>query len=227
MGFTVATQGRINQKSLAEHIVEDLEQKIIAGTLKPGQRIIEEALCKAYGVSRSPVREAFQILESQGFVVREPRRGISVATITPREAEQIYRIRASLEGLAMSLAVHGQTPKLLKKLKQMHQQMLQAAAMDNPAAYKRLNQGFHELVINACGSPRLIQLIRSFDKQTLRYRLAVTHSPRWMTSSAQIHARIIAAFEAADAEAAERIRRQAILGQIEQFPEIFKDGEAP
>ena len=100
-------EGRINQKSLAEHIVEDLEQKIIVGILQPGQRIIEEALCKTYGVSRSPVREAFHILESQGFVIREPRRGISVAEITPREAEEIYRIRASLEGLAMSLAVAG------------------------------------------------------------------------------------------------------------------------
>ncbi|MHB9097228.1 MAG: GntR family transcriptional regulator, partial [Syntrophales bacterium] len=50
----------IKQKSLAEHIVEDLEQKIISRTLKPGQRIIEETLCRTFGVSRSPVREAFQ-----------------------------------------------------------------------------------------------------------------------------------------------------------------------
>ena len=220
-------RGRINQKSLAEHIVEDLEQKIITGTLKPGQRIIEEALCKTYGVSRSPVREAFQILESQGFVIREPRRGISVTTITPREAEQIYRIRATLEGLAMSLAVQSQSPQLLKKLKEMHQQMLRAAETENPAVYKRLNQKFHELVINACSNPRLIQLIRTFDKQTLRYRMAVANSPRWMASSAEIHAQIIAAFEAGDAEAAEQIRKKAILGQIEQFPEIFKDGEKP
>ncbi len=219
--------GRINQKSLAEHIVEDLEQKINAGTLKPGQRIIEEALCKTYGVSRSPVREAFQILESQGFVIREPRKGISVAAITPREAEQIYRIRATLEGLAMSLAVQSQTPQLLKKLKEMHQQMLRAAEAGNPAVYKRLNQKFHELLINACANPRLIQLIRTFDKQTLRYRMAVANSPRWMPSSAQIHGQIIAAFEAGDAEAAEQVRRKAILGQVEQFPEIFKDRETP
>jgi DNA-binding GntR family transcriptional regulator len=74
----------IRQKSLAEHIVEDLERKIIDRTLQPGQRIVEEGLCKAFGVSRFPVREAFQILESRGFVIREPRKGISVARITPR-----------------------------------------------------------------------------------------------------------------------------------------------
>src|SRR5512139_8022 len=101
---------RIRQKSLAEHIVEDLEQKIVAGVLTPGQRIIEEALCNTYGVSRSPVREALRILENQGFAIREPRRGISVASITPQEAEHIYQIRASLEGLATALAVKNKTP---------------------------------------------------------------------------------------------------------------------
>lgn len=218
---------RIQQKSLAEHIVDDLEQKIVAGVLAPGQRIIEEALCNIYGVSRSPVREALRILENQGFAVREPRRGISVASITPHEAEQIYRIRASLEGLATELAVQNKTPELLGKLKGLHEQMIRSAEKKNIKAYQNLNQQFHELIISASGSPRLIQLIRSFDKQTMRYRLAVTHAPGWMTKSAQLHAAIIASFEAGDAEAAERLRRQAILGQIEQFPDIFKTGEKP
>ena len=129
--------GLIRQKSLAEHIVEDLEEKITDGTLQPGQRIMEEALCKTLGVSRSPVREAFQILESRGFVVREPRKGISVARNTQREAEDIYRIRASLDGLATSLALEKQTPELLKQLKKMHEQMIRAAEKENGAAYQQ------------------------------------------------------------------------------------------
>lgn len=217
--------GLIRQKSLAEHIVEDLEKKIINGTLQPGQRIIEESLCKALGVSRSPVREAFQILESRGFVVREPRKGISVARSTQREAEDIYRIRASLDGLATSLAIEKQTPELLKRLKKMHEQMIRAADKGNGAAYQQLNEKFHSLLINACDNQRLIQLIENFDKQTIRYRMAVTNSPGWMANSTRIHAAIIASFEAGDSEAAGRIRRNSILGQIERFPEIFKNGE--
>ncbi len=217
----------IKQKSLAEYIVEDLEQKITAGTLTPGQRIIEEALCKAFGVSRSPVREAFQILESRGFVVREPRKGISVAKMTPQEAENIYRIRASLEGLATSLAVQNQTPELLQKLKEMHEQMIRAAEKNNAKTYRNLNQKFHELLISACGNPRLIQLIRNFNKQAMRYRLAITNSPGWMANSTRIHAAIIASFKAGDAEAAERIRKNSILGQIEHFSELFENRENP
>jgi DNA-binding GntR family transcriptional regulator len=215
----------IKQKSLAEHIVEDLEQKIISRALRPGQRIIEEALCKTLGVSRSPVREAFQILESRGFVVREPRKGISVARSTQREAEDIYRIRASLDGLATSLAVQKRTPEFVKKLKKMHEQMIRAAKNENGTAYQNLNQKFHSLIITACGNPRLIQLIENFDKQTMRYRLTVMSGPGWMNNSTRLHSAIVDAVDAGDAEAAERIRKESILGQIERFPEIFKNGE--
>ena len=215
---------RIMQKSLAEHIVEDLERKIVDGTLKPGQRIIEENLCKSFGVSRSPVREAFQILESRGFVVREPRRGISVAKITQREAEDIYRIRASLEGLAISLTIQNKTPDFLTKLKKIHEKMIRAAAKGNVAAYHQANQKFHDLIITTCGNQRLIQLIRNFDKQTTRYRLAVVSSPGWLDNSTRIHAELIAAFETGDTKTAERIRKQALLDQIQRFSEIFKNG---
>ena len=215
----------IKQKSLAEHIVEDLEQKIISRTLRPGQRIIEEALCRTFGVSRSPVREAFQILESRGFVAREPRKGISVVKITPQEAEDIYRIRASLDGLATALAVGKRTPDFMKKLRKMHEQMIRAAEKGNETAYQNLNQKFHDLIITTCGNPRLIQLIENFDKQTMRYRLAVASGPGWMTNSMRLHTAIVDAVEAGDAKAAERIRRESILGQIERFSEIFKNGE--
>jgi DNA-binding GntR family transcriptional regulator len=216
---------RIQQKSLAEHIVEDLERKIVDGTLKPGQRIIEEALCKNFGVSRSPVREAFQILESRGFVIREPRKGISVARITQQEAEGIYRIRASLEDLATSLAVQNRTPELLKKLRKMHEQMISAAQRGSSNTYHQINRKFHELIIDACGNPRLIQLIRNFDKQTIRYRMAVMSGPGWMKNSTKIHAATVASFESGDAKVAGNLRKEAILGQIPRFSEIFTDGE--
>jgi DNA-binding GntR family transcriptional regulator len=213
---------RINQKSLAEQIVAELERRIVEGALRPGQRIIEQALCTSFGVSRSPVREALQILESRGFVVREPRRGVTVARVSPREAEDIYRIRACLEGLAMSLAVQHRTPELLQSLKKLHQQMIDAAARGRTAAYQATNQRFHAALLAASGSPRLIQLIQGFDKQTVRYRLAVTTAPGWMAHSTKIHEAVVAAFEAGDAEAAERIRRDSILSQAARFSEIFK-----
>ena len=216
---------RIKHKSLAEHIVEELEAKIIDETFKPGQRIIEETLCKTFKVSHSPVREAFQILESRGFVFRIPRRGFTVVRITRQEAENIYQIRAGLEGLAMSLAVRLRTPKLVGKLRRMHEKMVLAAEKGKDNLYQSMNQKFHEMIVNACGNPRLIQLIRTFDKQTVRYRIAVMIGPGWMENSTRIHKKIIAAFEEGDADAAERIRRGVILDQIKRFSGIFSDTE--
>jgi DNA-binding GntR family transcriptional regulator len=210
-------------KSLAEHIVEDLEQKIFAGKLEPGTRIIEDPICQAFGVSRSPVREAFQILESRGLVVREPRKGISVAKIKRQEAENYYRIRYVLEGLAVSLAVQKRTPELLRKLKLFHARMIDASAKGNHSSYRKLNQQFHELIFNACGNPQLIQMIHTLRRHMTLLRFAVTNSPGWMESSTEIHAALIAAIEAGDAEAAEQIRKNTIVGLIERFSEIFEN----
>ena len=75
-------------------------------------------------------------MESRGFVIREPRKGISVARITRQEAQDIYKIRANIEGLAMSLAVQCQPPGLLETLKKLHEKMIRAAEKGNDAAYQ-------------------------------------------------------------------------------------------
>ena len=79
------------------------------------------------------------------------------------------------------------------------------------------------MIVNACGNPRLIQLIRTFDRQSARYRAAVMIGPGWMENSTHIHKAIIAAFEAGDAEAAERIRKGVVLSQTKRFSAIFSN----
>lgn len=212
----------INHKSLVDQIVHGLEKEILEGVLKPGQRIIEAAICKRLGISRSPVREAFRILESEGFVVRENRKGVSVAKITPQEAEDIYLIRANLESLATYLAVKKQNPEVLKKLKELQSRMTEVAAAGSVRAYRNLNLRFHDILISACENNRLIQLIKTFSKQTMRYRLEASSVPGWMDSSLKIHEAIIQSFESGDAEEAERIRRDALLSHVQRFTPKFR-----
>ena len=213
----------IKHKSLVEHIAQALEQQILGGALKPGQRIIEGTLCEALGVSRSPVREAFRILEGEGFLTAEPRKGISVARITPEELQDIYLIRANLESLAVYLAVKKQNPDVLEKLKKLHDQMIQVAAKKHIKTYFQLNLKFHEVMTHACENRRLIQLINTFFKQTMRYRLEVLSIPGWMNSSLKDHTAIIQSFEAGDAEKAESLRKNMILNHVKRFSKIFKE----
>jgi DNA-binding GntR family transcriptional regulator len=210
--------GHINQKSLVEHITNDLEDKINRGTIKPGERIIEEVLCKTYGVSRSPVREALRVLESQGYVTREPRKGVSVSKVTAKDIEDTYRIRANLESLAVYLAVKRQDPKVLRQLKVIHQKMIQLADQKtNMTAYFNLNLKFHKILVDACGNQRLIQMIDTFVKQTKRYRFKVLSLPGRLRASLKKHEMIIQSFEKGDAEKAEALRKETILINIYAF----------
>lgn len=208
----------INQKSLVEHITNDLEDKINGGVIKPGERIIEESLCRTYGVSRSPVREALRILESQGYVTREPRRGVSVSKVTAKDIEDTYRIRANLESLAVYLAVKRQDPKILQQLKEIHQKMIELATENKiTKAYFNLNLNFHKTMVDACGNKRLIQMIDTFVKQTKRYRLKVLSIPGRLQASLKNHEMLIRSFENGDAEKAESLRKETILRNINTF----------
>ena len=206
----------INHKSLAEYIFEDLESKIIAGALKPGQRIVEEELCRSFGVSRSPVREALRILESQGFVQRSPRRGVSVTKITMKEAEDIYTIRARLDSLAVYLAIKNKQPGVVRKLKKLHEKMIEVAERNNVSEYFKLNRKFHDTISQESNNQQLIKLLETFDKQTMRYRRMVVRAPGWMKDSIKTHAKIIQWFESGDLDNAEKSRRSTIMSHVQQ-----------
>lgn len=215
----------IKHKSLVEQIVQGMEKKILDGAFQPGERIIESAICESLGVSRSPVREAFRILESEGFITSEARKGISVALITTEEIKDIYLIRANIEALAVSLAVEKQNPAVLEKMKKLHEQMVRVAENNNIKAYFSANLKFHEALIGACENRRLIQLINTFVKQTMRYRLEVLSLPGWIDSSVEAHRAIIESFEAGDAEEAGLLRKNTILSHMERLLQNIKERE--
>ncbi len=204
----------INHKSLVEHIVEKIEQQIIDGALTPGERIVEAALCQRLNISRSPLREACRILESQGAVVRIPRRGVFVAKVSPQEAEDICQIRANLESLATFLAVKKMDPETLKKMKALHRRMIRLAENGNVSEYYRLNLKFHKTLTSACENKRLIQMIDTFVKQTGRYRVEVLSIPGRLKASIENHEKIIRSIEQGDAEQAELLRKNTILNNI-------------
>jgi len=85
---------------IREQVEHRLRQAIITGRFRPGERLIERELCTLLGVSRTSVREALRQLEGDGLIVNIPNKGMVVATMTREEAEEIYQVRAVLEGLA-------------------------------------------------------------------------------------------------------------------------------
>ncbi|MET7997319.1 GntR family transcriptional regulator [Amycolatopsis sp. NPDC005232] len=85
---------------LRQQVVRQLRGEILDGVRKPGERLVETALCEAYDVSRTVVREALRQLETESLITMRPNRGPIVTVLTPEDIEALYEVRQNLEGLA-------------------------------------------------------------------------------------------------------------------------------
>lgn len=217
----------LGHKSLVDSIVEYLERKIIDRDFRPGDRIIEQHICEQLDVSRTPVREAFRILENHGFIISRARKGAIVATATLKEALDIYTIRANLESLAVYLTVKRQPVGLIQKLKEIQNNMVIAAKENDHDEYYRLNKEFHQLFIRSSDNKRLIEMLKTFDKHTERYRKEVLLTPGRLEESLEKHSKLIKSVEQGNAEFAEKIRKNAILENLSLLEKrLNKEGES-
>ncbi len=213
-------------KSLVQTIVETLEAKIVNGELQPGERLVEQAMCDLLAVSRAPLREAFRILENQGFLENKARKGMYVSGLSRKEAIDIYMIRANLESLATYLAVKAGGAALARELRVIHETMKDAVARGDVDCYIVNNLRFHEILVSTCGNDHLIDMLRRFNKHTARYRLRILSTPGKFQESIQRHEALLEAIGRGDAELAERIRKEGVLKNIPLVEKTFdNDGE--
>ena len=97
--------GGIVAPSVVDIVAEELHALIFSGSLKPGERLVEERLTERFGVSWPPLREALRLLEQEGLVERRPRRGTIVTPLDANDVREIYSLRWALERLAIELAL--------------------------------------------------------------------------------------------------------------------------
>jgi DNA-binding GntR family transcriptional regulator len=199
---------REQPRNLAAGIAAALEEAIIAGRLGPRQRLIELDIGAAHGVSRAPVREALQMLQRDGLVVRTGR-GYEVAGVSAEEASNIFEILAHLEELYTRLAAPHIGKAGVQALRAIVGEMEDAARRDTVAAYYKLNIRFHQIIRDACPNRQLIDMMESLGKKTLRLRrIAMSISGRMPVSLIE-HQRIAAALEKGDAAAAGKRARES------------------
>src|SRR3954469_14550899 len=105
---------RLEPRALSDRLVDPLKRVIIAGELRPGDRVLETDLAEQLGVSRGPVREAFRELEQEGLLISYPHRGTFVATLPEDEIEEVYALRAHLEGYAARRVVNERQAEALQ-----------------------------------------------------------------------------------------------------------------
>jgi DNA-binding GntR family transcriptional regulator len=195
-------------ETLVDQVVRHIQTEIAQNRLRANEKISEIPIAEQLGISRSPVREAFRILERDGLIKLEPGRGAHVTEITPEDACEIFLLRSYLIGLAVRLASGGLTAKELSKYKNWVKQLRLAAAQRDAGKFLEIASAVERFFTRHCGSPRLTRFIDMLGNPCIRYRAFLTSVPGYMAQVAAMHAGIAAAIEQNDPEKAESLRRE-------------------
>ncbi|MBE2259525.1 MAG: GntR family transcriptional regulator [Candidatus Accumulibacter sp.] len=197
---------QIAQTALYEEVAERLRQRIFSHELPPGTRIDEQALTVAYGISRTPLREALKVLAAEGLVTLRPRRGCFVTEISEQDLDDIFPLMAMLEGRCALEATRRATPADLARLAEIHAQLEHFAGNDEIERFFEANQAFHFQIQEMSGNRRLRQVIQDLRKVLKLTRLFSLSIDGRLQQSLAEHAVILAAIEAGDA-----LRAQAAM----------------
>lgn len=156
---------------LRDVVFNTLRRSILTGELKPGERLMEIHLADKLGVSRTPIREAIRKLELEGLVTMIPRRGAEVAQITEKHLRDVLEVRRALDALAVELACERITDAELESLKDACDNFEKETKQGNANRLARADVAFHDIILNASGNERLVQMISNLSQQMYRYRL--------------------------------------------------------
>nr|WP_326183782.1 GntR family transcriptional regulator [uncultured Oscillibacter sp.] len=186
-----------NLSGATKKIYDYLFDEIVSNRLVPGSAISELEISKKLQTSRSPVREAMMVLESEGMVRRYPGRGCFVEEVTVQDINEIFGLRTLLETEALRKSFDLLAPQELDAL----EQELTALTPDSPAdAYYETDRHLHELIVNNCGNVRLMLILRTLNGQIEQFRRVASRQPKRLRASRQEHLDIVAALQAHDLE---------------------------
>jgi phosphonate utilization transcriptional regulator len=193
----------LQSESLATLVQRELERRILAGELRPGDKLSEEAIAMALNVSRGPVREAFRALESAGLVRTEKNRGVFVRQVSLEEADEIYEVRAGLDELIGRLLAKHIQPGQLSALRELLKKMQAAARAKNVEEYYPLNVLFHDSLAEFTGNRTLLLHYRRLVNELHLYRReTLARGPDSFPISTREHAAIVDALARRDGDRA-------------------------
>jgi DNA-binding GntR family transcriptional regulator len=176
-----------DDETIAGRISRILADKIVTGALLPGSKLKQDYLAEEFGSSHVPVREALRRLEAQGLAVREPRRGVRVASFDLAQVQEVARMRAALEVLALRNAAPHLTPTILD---QAECATLDGDAATDVATWQAANRRFHQLILAPCRMPRLLVAIDDLHAASARFLFA-SWSSGWVTPKDKDHRSIL------------------------------------
>jgi DNA-binding GntR family transcriptional regulator len=171
---------------------------IVQGRLAPGARLNERLLTAQLGVSRTPLREAFKVLATEGLVELLPNRGAIVSQIDAERLSETLAVMGALEALAGELACRNATDAQLNEIRALHYEMLAYHARGDLAGYFKFNQAIHLKLVKYSGNATLYNAYRQLNGNVRRARYMANLSKERWDAAVREHEEILAALGARD-----------------------------
>ncbi|HSI66080.1 MAG TPA: GntR family transcriptional regulator [Planococcus sp. (in: firmicutes)] len=192
--------------SAKESAYLQLQQWIIDGTLQPEEKLVDTELAQALNLSRTPIREALQLLEAQGFVEMFPGKATRVTNVHKEDLKNLLPPLAALQALAAELAIPNLDEELIDRLKEANKRFAAAIHTKDPFSALKIDEEFHQIIVDASRNPYIHTMLDRLQshvrRQFFHHTLVLTES-----SSAE-HEDIINALKSKDAEKAARIMKR-------------------
>jgi len=170
----------VDRRTLPTAVAERLRELITEGELPAGTRLNERALCERLGVSRTPLREAFRLLSSEGLVKIQPNRGAQVAVLSENDIRESFEVLAGLEALSGELACRHVTDDEIAEIRALTFEMQASHARQDLPAYYRVNREIHARINQAARNKLLSHVFSTLNLrvQNLRFRSNLNHD-KW------------------------------------------------
>jgi DNA-binding GntR family transcriptional regulator len=204
---------------------ELIREAIVDGRLKPGQRLKEEDLARQLGISRTPIREALLMLQVEGLIVATPNRGATVRVHTPEDLDDLYALRALLEGHAARRAGQRITEEEVELLRDSCDRFDALSPEHDLRELVRENLFFHSTILDIAGSARLASMVRRVIELPLVYKSYIWYSPDQKRISSHYHGQIVNALATGDAERAELVMKEHVFEARDVLVARLRDEE--
>ncbi|HEX6593172.1 MAG TPA: GntR family transcriptional regulator [Bacillota bacterium] len=206
---------KLNRPSIKESVFQQLQQRIIDGTFQPGETINDKELADALGVSRTPVREALQLLEVQGFVKMYPGRATQVTEVEKDSIEDLLPPLAVLQALSAELAIPYLTDDIISSLNETNKRFAEAIYKEDFFTALKIDEQFHQIIVDAANNPYIDKMIGSLQPHVRRLFF---HNSIVMTEkSIKDHEEIILSMKNKDSMTAANTMRENWLRTVHAF----------
>ena len=179
---------------LSQDLFLKLQSDILKGIYKNGEKISEQKVCDIYGISRTPVREAFRLLESAGLIETIPNRGAFVVGLSDRDIEDLFEMRKAYEILAIKWAIERATKKDREKIEEAYEFMEFYTLKKDREKVLNINRQFHSLIYSIAGNRMLESILTTFQQYLKEADKNNSYSKQYLNQVLVEHKKIWEAF---------------------------------